>query len=74
MFNIISKYFSFFNNKHLQADSRIQQWIFLHVIPVRFIVPWYDVGFFRITIMAKSLFFQLTEVLKICYHIHSYRS
>ena len=37
---ITSKYFSFFNNKHLKVESRIWQGIFLYVIPVRIIVPW----------------------------------
>ena len=33
--NITSKYFSFFNNKHLRGKSRI----FLHIISVHIIVP-----------------------------------
>ena len=40
MYNITSKYFSFFTINHLQAESRILQGIFLNVILVRIIVPW----------------------------------
>ena len=36
--NTTSKYFSFLTKNHLQAESCIQQGIFLHVIPVRIIV------------------------------------
>ena len=39
MFNITSKYLAFLTIKHLQAESRIEQGIFLHVIFVRTIVP-----------------------------------
>ena len=34
MINITSKYFSFLTINRLQAESRIQQGIFLHVFPV----------------------------------------
>ena len=36
MFNILA----FLTIIHLPAESRIKQGIFLHVIPVRSIVPW----------------------------------
>ena len=40
MFNISSKYFSIFNNK--PPASWVTQGIFLHVIPVWIIVPWFN--------------------------------
>ena len=42
MFNITSKYLAFSTISHLQTESRIPQENFLHVVPVRIIVPWYD--------------------------------
>ena len=32
---------AFITINHLQAESHIKQGIFLHVIPVRIIVPWF---------------------------------
>ena len=40
MFNITSKYLSFLTTNHMQAESCIEQVIFLHVIAVHIIVPW----------------------------------
>ena len=42
MFNITSKYFSISAISQLQGGSHIQQEVFLHVIPVRIIVPCYN--------------------------------
>ena len=43
IFKITSKCFSFFNNASPETDSRIEQEVLLHVIPIRLIVPCYIV-------------------------------